>query len=43
MLTDRAWVKRNLGFDPVTTPVPASTFAFAKAALPSRTPDDLQR
>ena len=27
MLTDRAWVQRNLGFDPVTTPAPASTFA----------------
>jgi Phosphorylase superfamily len=43
MLTDRAWVLRNLGFDPVTTPAPASTFAVAKAALPSRTPDDLQK
>jgi hypothetical protein len=43
MLIDRAWVERNLGFDPATTPAPASTFAFAKAALPSRTPDDLQR
>ena len=43
MLIDRAWVQRNLGFDPATTTVPASTFEFAKAALPSRTPDDLQR
>jgi hypothetical protein len=43
MLLDRAWVKRNLGFDPVTTPAPASTFAFTKAALPTSTPDDLQR
>jgi Phosphorylase superfamily len=43
MLIDRAWVLRNLGFDPVTTPAPASTFAFTKAGLPSSTPEDLQR
>ena len=43
MLLDRAWVQRNLGFDPVTTPAPASTFAFTKAALPTSTPEDLQR
>jgi hypothetical protein len=43
MLLDRAWVQRNLGFDPVTTPAPASTFAFSKAALPTSTPEDLQR
>ena len=43
MLTDRAWVQRNLGFDPVTTPAPAATFTSPKAALPSSTPEDLQR
>jgi hypothetical protein len=43
MLVDPAWVQRNLGFDPLTTPAPASTFAFTKAADPRCTPDDLQR
>ncbi len=43
MVVGRNWVQRNLGFDPATTPAPASTFAFTKAALPSRTPEDLQR
>jgi hypothetical protein len=43
MIADRAWVERNLGFDPVARPAPAATFAFAKAAKPSSTPEDLQR
>ena len=43
MIADRVWVQRNLGFDPIATPATASTFAFAKAALPSSTPEDLQR
>jgi hypothetical protein len=43
MIADRAWVQRNLGFDPIAIPAPASTFAFAKAAKPSSTPEDLQR
>jgi hypothetical protein len=43
MIADRAWVKRNLGFDPIASPAPASTFAFAKAARRSSTPADLQR
>jgi hypothetical protein len=43
MIADRAWVERNLGFDPIATPPPASTFAFAKAARPDRTPEDLER
>ena len=43
MITNRAWVQRNLGFDPVTTPAPAAAFAVPKAALPSSTPEDLQR
>ena len=32
MMIDRRWVERNLGFDPIATPAPASTFAFAAAA-----------
>ncbi len=42
MIADRAWVQRNLGFDPVSTPAPASTFAFTGAVRPSA-PEDLQR
>lgn len=43
MTVDRAWMERNLGFDPIATPAPESTFAFAKAAQPRSTPEDLQR
>jgi nucleoside phosphorylase len=43
MIADRAWVQRNLGFDPIARPAPASTFAFTKASQPSGTPEDLQR
>ncbi|QJW95734.1 phosphorylase family protein [Frigoriglobus tundricola] len=43
MIADRDWVRRNLGFDPVATPAPASTFAFPMAARPHSTPEDLQR
>jgi hypothetical protein len=43
MIASRAWVKRNIGFDPISTPAPVSTFAFAKAAQPSSTPEDFQR
>jgi len=43
MIADRAWVQRNLGFDPIARPAPASTFAFAKAAHPNSDPEDLQR
>lgn len=43
MLADRAWVRRNLGFDPIATPAPDSTFAFTKAADPRSTPEDIQR
>jgi hypothetical protein len=39
---DRKWVERNLGFDPIGMPPPASTFAFSRAARTSD-PDDLQR
>jgi hypothetical protein len=43
MIVDRAWVERNLGFDPIARPAPDSTFAFQRAALPGSTPEDLQR
>jgi len=43
MVADRAWVQRNLGFDPISTPAPDSTFSFVAAAHPKRTPEDLQR
>lgn len=43
MTVDRAWVKRNLGFDPIASPAPAATFAFAKAAHPRSGPEDFQR
>jgi len=42
MVVDRAWVKRNLGFDPIETEPPASTFAISKAAK-APTFEDLQR
>ena len=42
MTTDRKWVERNLGFDPITRPAPASTFAFADAAR-SMSVEDLAR
>ena len=42
MTADRAWVKRNLGFDPVARPAPQTTFAFTQAAK-TRAPEDLQR
>ncbi|WP_202947319.1 phosphorylase family protein [Zavarzinella formosa] len=43
MIADREWVRRNLGFDPIAPPAPATTFAFAKAAREISTPEDLQR
>jgi Phosphorylase superfamily len=43
MIADRAWVRRNLGFDPIARPAPVATFAVARAAHPSSTPEDLQR
>lgn len=42
MRADRKWVERNLGFDPITTPPPAATFATARAAR-AQTPEDFQR
>jgi Phosphorylase superfamily len=43
MIVDRAWVERNLGFDPIEKPAPASTFATKAAAAPDSTPADFQR
>src|SRR5258708_1641050 len=43
MIADRAWLQRNLGFDPISRPAPAETFSFAKAAQPSSGPEDFQR
>jgi hypothetical protein len=43
MIADRAWVARNLGFNPALTPVPASTFAFKKAIQTGATSEDFQR
>ena len=42
MRADRKWVERNLGFDPISTPPPANTYAFADAATSSK-PEDFQR
>src|SRR5215475_12503780 len=42
MQADRKWVERNLGFDPISTPPPATTFAFARAAK-AETAEDFQR
>lgn len=43
MIVDRKWAKRNLGFDPIETRPPDSTFAFARAARPTPKVEDLQR
>jgi nucleoside phosphorylase len=43
MIADRAWMKRNMGFDPYTTPPPAATFATTAAAKSSATPEDYER
>jgi Phosphorylase superfamily len=39
MRADRAWIQRNLGFDPRNEPPPATTFAIG----PAKTVDDFQR
>src|SRR5713101_8163933 len=44
MIADRAWIVRNVGFDPVATRPPVSTFANARAPLQrGGQPEDLQR
>lgn len=42
MRADRAWVQRNLGFDPIERPAPPQTFAF-KQAVSSTSDQDIQR
>jgi len=42
MPVDRRWVERNLGYDPIATPPPPATFAFAPAAKAANV-EDLQR
>src|SRR2546426_596220 len=42
MIVDRRWAKRNLGFDPIETPPPPSTFAFGPAAA-APSDEDLRR
>ena len=43
MIVDRAWMERNIGVDPTSTPIPTSTFAVRAAASPSASLNDLQR
>src|SRR5437870_2315857 len=43
MTVNRAWVKRNLGFDPIETPAPLETFAVKAAAKRKPQTEDLQR
>src|SRR5450631_1976376 len=43
MIASRAWIERNLGFNPKSTPAPVSTFAFTKAAQAKTTSEDFQR
>ena len=42
MMVDREWVRRNLGFDPISRPAPASTYSFARAERTSNV-EDIQR
>jgi nucleoside phosphorylase len=43
MVVDRAWVKQNLGFDPISTPVPAAAFATMAATKKEPKDEDFQR
>ena len=43
MAVGRKWVARNLGFDPISEPPPATTFAFKRAAAKVSKPEDFQR
>jgi hypothetical protein len=42
MRVDRAWIKRNLGFDPIERPAPSATLAF-KPSETSTKDEDLRR
>src|SRR5216684_3278431 len=37
---NRAWVERNLGFDPIKVQPPSDTFAFSAAARPAAATDE---
>ena len=43
MRVDRKWVERNLGFDPISVPPPATTFAFEPAHKKAASHQDLRR
>ena len=43
MRADRKWFERNVGFDPISQPPPAMTFANERAARPTATSEDFQR
>src|SRR5580698_6869969 len=43
MTAGRAWIKRNLGFDPVEEPPPPATFSFSRAAGVNAAAEDFQR
>lgn len=43
VIVDRAWVERNIGFDPLKTTAPATTFAYKPVARPNRSLEDIQR
>ena len=44
MIASRAWIARNVGFDPIATPAPTSSFRHPEAALPrGGEPEDVQR
>ena len=42
-IASRAWVERNLGFDPIATPAPERSFATTAATRKAATPEDFQR
>jgi hypothetical protein len=41
MIADRAWVERNLGFDPIRDPPPEQTYAVHAAAMATK-PEDFE-
>jgi len=43
LTANRAWIERNLGFDPIKVRAPATTFAFKPASKPGARSEDLQR
>jgi hypothetical protein len=43
MTVDRAWVRRNLKFDPIESPAPVASFAFKAAAKKRAKLEDFQR